>query len=110
MQEALFQQYARLVQQHFGIQLPLEKKALLESRLFKLLNERHGQPGFGDEQEFLDYVLEDASGQALTLLSEAITTHHTFFMREADHFDFFGKQVLPYLESCIRDGDVRTWW
>ena len=30
-------------------------------------------------------------------------------MREADHFDFFGKQVLPYLESCIRDGDVRTW-
>ena len=59
MQEALFQQYAQLVQQHFGIQLPLEKKALLESRLFKLLNERHGQPGFGDEQEFLDYVLED---------------------------------------------------
>ena len=34
MQEALFQQYAQLVQQHFGIQLPLEKKALLESRLF----------------------------------------------------------------------------
>ena len=54
MQEALFQQYARLVQQHFGIQLPLEKKALLESRLFKLLNERHGQPGFGDEREFLN--------------------------------------------------------
>ena len=32
MQEALFQQYAQVVQDNFGIQLPIEKKALLESR------------------------------------------------------------------------------
>ena len=109
MQEELFQQYAYLVHQRFGIQLPPEKKSLLESRLFKLLNNHLGEPGFGDEEEFLRYLGNDASGRAMGLLAEAITTHHTFFMREADHFDFFGQQVLPYLAESIRDGDVRTW-
>lgn len=109
MQEALFWQYAQIVKQHFGIELPIEKKALLEARLFKLLNDRQGMPGFGDAQEFLRYVLQDASGRALHLLSEAITTHHTFFMREAEHFDFYAREVLPYLEQTIKDGDMRTW-
>lgn len=107
MQESIFQQYAQLVQDNFGIQLPGEKKALLESRLFKLLND--GENGFSDEREFLQYVKEDASGKGLAMLAEAITTHHTFFMREADHFAFFGKKVLPYLAAAIKDGDVRTW-
>lgn len=109
MQEALFQQYASIVQDNFGIQLPMEKKALLESRLFKLLSSHAGEPGFADEMDFLHYVRHDASGKALELLSEAITTHHTFFMREAEHFDFFARHVLPYLADSIKDGDVRTW-
>lgn len=109
MQEALFGKFAQVVHQNFGIQLTMEKKALLESRLFKLLNNRIGEPGFGSEEEFFEYVSDDKSGEALKLLAEAITTHHTFFMREADHFEFFGKQVLPYLEKTINDGDVRTW-
>lgn len=36
MDQACFAAYAQIVQQAFGIQLPPEKKALLESRLFKL--------------------------------------------------------------------------
>jgi len=109
MQEALFWQYAQIVQQNFGIQLTIEKKALLESRLFKLFNNKLEQSGFADDESFLAYVKEDASGTALKLLAEAITTHHTFFMREPEHFDFFGRQVLPYLERTVTDGDVRTW-
>ena len=108
MQEALFQQYAQVVQDNFGIQLPIEKKALLESRLFKLLSNHINEAGFADETDFLHYVREDASGTAMKLLAEAITTHHTFYMREADQFNFYSKQVLPYLASTIKDGDVRT--
>lgn len=37
------------------------------------------QSGFADDESFLAYVKEDASGTALKLLAEAITTHHTFF-------------------------------
>lgn len=109
MKDGLFRQYASVIHQQFGIQLPIDKKALLESRLFKVLNDNVGRPGFGDEEEFLNYVKSDSSGQALGMLSEAITTHHTFFMREQDHFTFYGEHVLPYLEGAIRDGDVRTW-
>lgn len=109
MRDSLFQQYAAVVHQQFGIQLPMDKKALLESRLFKLLNDHAGQINYTDEEAFLRYVKNDSSGKAMAQLSEAITTHHTFFMREKDHFDFYEQQVLPYLGNTIRDGDVRTW-
>ena len=101
--------YSNSMLRWYRIQLPIEKKALLESRLFKLLSNHINEAGFADETDFLHYVREDASGTAMNLLAEAITTHHTFFMREADHFNFYSKQVLPYLASTIKDGDVRTW-
>jgi chemotaxis protein methyltransferase CheR len=97
------------VTQNFGIQLPPEKKALLESRLFKLKNDNMGRPELASDEAFLKYIREDKTGKGLAMLAEAITTHHTFFMREADHFSFYEKEVLPYLEKSIRDGDVRTW-
>lgn len=109
MNQSLFQQFAALVTQNFGIQLPPEKKALLESRLFKLKNENMGRPELASDEAFLRYIREDKTGKGLAMLAEAITTHHTFFMREADHFSFYEKEVLPYLEKSIRDGDVRTW-
>ena len=109
MNQSLFQQFAALVTQNFGIQLPPEKKALLESRLFKLKNDNMGRPELASDEAFLKYIREDKTGKGLAMLAEAITTHHTFFMREADHFSFYEKEVLPYLEKSIRDGDVRTW-
>lgn len=109
MRDALFQQFATVIHQQFGIQLPMDKKALLESRLFKLLNNNVGKPEYANEEAFLRYVQNDVTGKALAQLSEVITTHHTFFMREQDHFQFFGDTVLPELENHIKDGDVRTW-
>ena len=109
MRDALFQQFATVIHQQFGIQLPMDKKALLESRLFKLLNNNVGKPEYANEEAFLRYVQNDVTGKALAQLSEVITTHHTFFMREQDHFQFFGDTVLPELENYIKDGDVRTW-
>ena len=90
MRDALFQQFATVIHQQFGIQLPMDKKALLESRLFKLLNNNVGKPEYANEEAFLRYVQNDVTGKALAQLSEVITTHHTFFMREQDHFQFFG--------------------
>lgn len=109
MRDGLFQQYAAVIYQQFGIQLPLEKKALLESRLFRLLNDNAGLAYYASDEAFLDYLKHDSSGTAISQLAEAITTHHTFFMREQDHFRFFADHVLPHLGSSITDGDVRTW-
>ena len=108
MTELEFQQYAAYVGKNFGIQLPPEKKTLLESRLYKLLTERT-EPEFADAASFFHYLEQDKSGEARRLLANAITTNHTFFMRETDHFEYFRDAVLPYWAEHISDGDLRTW-
>ena len=108
MKDRVFQEYAVYIAQNFGIQLPREKKALLESRLYKLLSVEQC-PAFRDENTFLDYLYQDSTGKARALLADAITTNHTFFMRESDHFAYFAEKVLPYWEARITDGDLRTW-
>ena len=109
MEQSVFLAYAHIVDREFGIQLPLTKKALLESRLQRLFKE--GGPGadFSDAAAFLKALKHDASGKLLRLLAEAITTHHTYFLRESDHFKFYRDTVLPWLADTISDGDIRTW-
>ena len=109
MEQSLFLAYAAIVDREFGIQLPQEKKALLESRLQRLLSEGGPASRYRDEAEFLKALKQDGSGRLLRQLAEAITTHHTYFMREADHFDYYRDTVLPWLASTIHDGDIRTW-
>lgn len=110
MVEETFQAYAAIVEREYGIQLPGEKQALLESRLVKMLNEHQGEGPFHDEVSFLQWLQEDRTGRAVRLLGEAITTHHTYFLREKDHFDIFRDHTLPWLEkTAAPDRDLRVW-
>jgi len=43
------------------------------------------------------------------VLIDKITTNHTFFMREADHFYYFRDTVLPYLTRTVKEKDLRIW-
>ena len=106
--QAEFQRYASFVKTNFGIQLPPEKKTLLESRLYSLCNNNQG-PEFASAATFLKYLESDTTGRAQKLFADAITTNHTYFMRESDHFDYYREVVLPFWGSKIKDGDVRTW-
>ncbi|MGE5423101.1 MAG: CheR family methyltransferase, partial [Ignavibacteriales bacterium] len=49
------------------------------------------------------------SGGALSEMVDRITTNHTYFMREMDHFNFFRNEVLPYLKTAVKDRDLRIW-
>ena len=109
MEPAIFQAYALLVAREFGIQLPKEKMALLESRLQRLLKAGGPAAKYKSAAGFLKALRHDNSGKLLKLLSEAITTHHTYFGREKDHFCFYRDKVLPWLAETIKDGDIRTW-
>ena len=79
MDQACFAAYAQIVQQAFGIQLPPEKKALLESRLSKLFQHEDERlpASCRTATGFLTWLRQDTTGRARKLLSEAITTHHT---------------------------------
>ncbi|KLU66822.1 MULTISPECIES: protein-glutamate O-methyltransferase CheR [Desulfosporosinus] len=100
-----FWRLAGYIKENYGIHLKAEKQSLVTGRLHNVLLEK----GFNNFTDYFRYLKNDTSGKAMATLIEKITTNHTFFMREADHFHFFRDQVLPYLRKTVRDKDLRIW-
>jgi chemotaxis protein methyltransferase CheR len=100
-----FNRLAVYIKANFGIHLSREKKILVMGRLARVLQALN----FDNFNDYMNYVQADRSGQAAKTLVNQITTNHTFFMREADHFDFFKDKVLPALIPELKDKDLRVW-
>lgn len=100
-----FELLAAYIKKHYGINLKEEKKALIVGRLQQVVL----QLGFSSFTEYYNYLIQDRTGQASTILINQISTNHTYFMREAVHFDFFKHVVLPELTPTISDKDLRVW-
>jgi chemotaxis protein methyltransferase CheR len=100
-----FKQFSDFIKSRYGIHLKPEKKALLAGRLQQVLAEQR----FSNFTDYFHHLMSDSSGAAISLLADKITTNHTFFMREASHFQFFKDRVLPGLSQTIRNRDVRIW-
>ena len=96
---------SKFIQENYGIYLKEEKRTLLSSRLQSLLADLNCE-SFAD---FHSRLLTDDSGEIAVEMINRITTNHTFFMREADHFTFFQKKVLPQLKETVKDRDLRIW-
>ncbi|MCL2463246.1 MAG: protein-glutamate O-methyltransferase CheR [Defluviitaleaceae bacterium] len=104
--DAEFAQISGFIRTNYGIDLGLEKKALIYSRLRATLVEK----GFGSFSEYFGYLINNRTGEAVAEFIDKVTTNHTYFMREADHFDFLRDTVLPELEASNKaQGDVRLW-
>lgn len=100
-----FRKLADYIKAHYGIHLKDEKRALVNGRLQSVLAEH----GFHSFSEYFDYVLQDKTGEASITLMNKITTNHTFFMREAEHFYYFRDTVLPQLQRTVSSHDLRIW-
>lgn len=96
---------ASFIKANYGINLKEEKRALVTGRLYNVLL----QKDFKSFTEYYDYILADKTGEATAILINKVTTNHTFFMREADHFFYFKDEVLPHLVNTVRDKDLRVW-
>ncbi|MDF2484976.1 MAG: cheR3 [Herbinix sp.] len=100
-----FNQLSTFIKANYGIYLKPEKETLVIGRLQNELL----QKGFKNFSEYYDYVVNDKTGMAVSNLLDKITTNHTFFMREADHFTYFKDIVLPYIAAKATDRDLRIW-
>ncbi|MDP4182821.1 MAG: protein-glutamate O-methyltransferase CheR [Bacillota bacterium] len=101
-----FTKLSEYMKTYYGINLKPEKKPLVVSRLQNVLSECN----FPDFTTYLNYVMSDKTGEAATTLINKLTTNHTFFMREAEHFSYFKNTVLPYLSSTqTNKKDLRIW-
>ena len=88
----------RLVYETSGIALHSGKRALVSARLQKRL--RH--TGAATFRDYVKLLQSDVSGEELTAMLDAITTNHTSFFREPQHFDFLAQSVLPSLRDRSR--------
>lgn len=85
-----FTMIQRMVYDKFGIDLD-KKEILVAARLGKKMREMN----FATFQQYYDFVKKDSSGQALTEMVDVLTTNHTSFFREPQHFDFLNKIIIP---------------
>lgn len=103
--EKEFWKLSEFIKLNYGIHLKEEKKALVSGRLQNVLQ----QAGFDNFTDYFEYVVNDKSGDSVVTLVNKITTNHTFFMREPDHFYFFRDKVLPFLSETVAEKDLRIW-
>jgi chemotaxis protein methyltransferase CheR len=80
----------RLAREKFGLDLRTGKESLVSGRLAKKLREG----GHRSFDEYLETVTRDASGTAMIEMIDLLTTNHTSFLRERQHFEFLG-EILP---------------
>ncbi len=88
--DADFRAISDLLYERFGISLGEQKKTLVAGRLAKRLRELE-LPSFS---AYVDRLLADPTGGELSEMIDRITTNHSFFFRERDHFDFLRSNVL----------------
>lgn len=100
-----FKQLAEYIKINYGIYLKEEKKTLVMGRLHNVLLENNCR----NFSEYFKLLQSDKTAKVVTTLINKITTNHTFFMREADHFEYFKESVLPYISGIVKDKDLRIW-
>lgn len=100
-----FELLATFIKENYGIHLRDEKQSLLMGRLHTLLVKN----GFEDFSSYYRSLLTDTTGLAVSELIDRISTNHTYFMREVDHFETFKQVVIPYVKGHSLEKDVRIW-
>lgn len=103
--EQEFQSLAGYIKKNYGINLKDEKKSLVTSRLQNVLTEKK----FESFSQYFEYIISDRTGEAVITLIDKITTNHTYFMREAEHFYFFRDKVLSQLKNSVKSKDLAIW-
>ncbi|NOW47552.1 chemotaxis protein methyltransferase CheR [Novosphingobium sp. SG751A] len=99
-----FRAVAAIVYREAGIMLPAGKAMLVYSRLAPLVR----ASGLGTFAAYIRHVEVDAGERRKTI--NALTTNHTFFYREAHHFEHFARVARPQLLADLQHGEpVRMW-
>ena len=108
--EEFFRIY-RFVKSRCGIDLR-SKKEIVQGRLENYIHVH----GFNSFSDYMNAVETDFTGRLERELVNILTTNHTFFMREFEHFEFLRREVLPELrrreerrkDLCIWCGAAST--
>lgn len=100
-----FRRIVVYVKRTTGIDLS-EKRILVNGRLQNYLLRN----GYSNCDEYMARVEQDSGGKEARNLINALTTNHTYFMREFEHMEFMRSIILPRLKvkEAARK-DLRIW-
>lgn len=105
MTDAEFRRISSFLKSRYGIDMT-HKKEIVEGRLVNLLR----RDGWTDYTNYMNAVETDITGKMERELVNLLSTNHTYFMREFEHFEFMRKEVLPYLRQKEAESkDLRIW-
>ena len=100
-----FRRINTFVKSKYGIDLT-NKKEIVDGRLSNMLR----REGWDNYSSYMNAVETDITGRLEKELVNLITTNHTYFMREFEHFDFMRSEILPFLkEKEASTHDLRIW-
>jgi chemotaxis protein methyltransferase CheR len=108
LSEAEFQQVSDLVYQHCGINLHEGKKELVRARLAKRLRILKIK-SFSD---YVNYAVNDPTGDEFTMLIDSVSTNLTGFFRENQHFEYLYNVFYPRLIQRKKESGqlrIRAW-
>ena len=100
-----FKELTKLIYDSFGIVLNDSKKSLVLNRLTKAVNREK----FADFNELFTHLKQDKSGKMLQVIANYMSTNHTYFYREPQHFDYYLNTALAEVCKNIKDNDLRVW-
>uniref|UniRef100_UPI004056FFDD CheR family methyltransferase n=1 Tax=Agathobacter sp. TaxID=2021311 RepID=UPI004056FFDD len=100
-----FYRIVSYVKRLYGIDLS-EKKVLITGRLENYLIRN----GYNSYSEYMEEVEREPKGKEAKNLINVLTTNHTYFMRESEHFDYMRRVILPQLKvKEAASKDLRIW-
>lgn len=100
-----FRRIVVFVKQRYGIDLS-QKKIIVNGRLENYIKANN----WADFNQFMDVVENDKTGMQEKMLVNFLTTNHTYFMREFEHFEYFRGVVLPWLKRKESNKkELRIW-
>lgn len=86
----------------YGVDLS-KKRPLIEGRLANHVTSM----GFKTYMEYFKFAQEHKD--ELVNIVDKLTTNHTYFMRENDHFELFERTILPWIDNSLHTKDFRIW-
>lgn len=107
LSQRVFEDLREWVETRYGIQLS-GKEDMVRSRIGPLAR----RSSFPTVDEYVVGTMKGGSPEEISDLVDCLTTNHTHFHREAEHFDLLAKTVLPPLIQTRRDSgskDIRMW-
>ena len=101
-----FYRLSELIYNDYGIQMPITKKIMLESRLRKRLKAIK----IDSFEVYVNYIFSpEGVKNELVHMIDAISTNKTDFFREPGHFQFMTETLLPEFQDEKSSNALRVW-